>query len=154
MEKNNHLPFPRKKVTFFYEKETFCPEASGVDFWNCLTMSLQKTKAGCCASGRNDIFLPIQSSKFLKIQNGFFRGDFPLLLLTCTVTLLINVMNTHLAETRRGYSKMAGWVLSPETEVLSFILGFHLRLVLFSFTIHLAPYCTAPVVPSINNYSK
>lgn len=27
-KKNNYLPFPREKVTFFYEKETFCPEAS------------------------------------------------------------------------------------------------------------------------------
>lgn len=99
MEKNNHLPFPTEKVTFFYEKETFCPEASGGRFWDRLTVSLHKTNAGCWAFGRNDIFLPIQSCKFEKIQNCFFGGNSPVLLLMCAVALLINVMNTcHLRQ--------------------------------------------------------
>lgn len=65
-KKKTYLPFPREKVTFFYEKETFCPEASAGSFWDCLTVSLHKNRARCCASGRNDIFLPVQCWQILK----------------------------------------------------------------------------------------
>lgn len=70
-KKNNHLPFPREKVTFFYEKETFCPEASAGSFWDCLTMSLHQTRAGYCASGRNDISSPFRVANSKKYKTAF-----------------------------------------------------------------------------------
>lgn len=70
LEKNNHLPFPREKVTFFYEKETFCPEASGGSFLDCLT-SLHKTRAGCCALAEMTFYSLFRVANSKKYKTAF-----------------------------------------------------------------------------------
>lgn len=55
-----------------------------------------------------------------KYKTDFFGANSPSHLLMYAVTLLINVVNTHRAKTRRGCPKLAGWELSPETEIQAF----------------------------------